>query len=177
MPKLLLLPLTLLLSFCNGTSHSSQTSETQEKMEQPETQRQATNAAAQGQQAPIEQGITGRVIEKSGNQMPSPDAPPSKGKGVERTVYVYELTNGSQATTTDGVFHTNIQTNLVTQVNTDADGNFAVSLKPGRYSLFTKEEQGLYANLFDGQNNIFPVEVQEGQVTEVEFVINYNASY
>lgn len=179
MPKLLLLPLTLLLSFCNGTNHSNQTSETQEQMEQSDTQRQKASAAAQAQeqQAPIEQGIAGKVIWKSGNQMPSPDAPPSKGRGVERTVYVYELTNGSQAKTIDGVFHTNIQTNLVTQVDTDADGNFAVSLKPGRYSLFTKEEKGLYANLFDGQNNIFPVEVQEGQVTDVEFLINYNASY
>lgn len=109
--------------------------------------------------------------------MPSPDAPPSKGRGVQRTLYVYELTNGAQARTIDGVFHTNIQTNLVTQVVTDANGNFAVSLKPGKYSLFSKEEKGLYANLFDGENNIFPVEVKEGQVTDVEFLINYQASY
>ncbi|WP_162055348.1 carboxypeptidase-like regulatory domain-containing protein [Pontibacter pamirensis] len=179
MLKLLLLPLTLLLSFCNGTSHSSQSQVNQEQMEQPDTQRQNASAAAQAQeqQAPIEQGIAGKVIEKSGNQMPSPDAPPSKGRGVQRTVYVYELTNGNQAKTIDGVFHTNIQTNLVTQVVTDANGNFAVSLESGRYSLFTKEEQGFYANLFDGENNIFPVEVQEGQVTNVEFLINYNASY
>ncbi|GAB3538627.1 hypothetical protein GCM10027443_33930 [Pontibacter brevis] len=175
--KLLLLPLTLLLSFCNGTNHTNQTSATQEQMEQPSTQKQTAGAAAQEQQAPIEQGIAGKVVWKSGNQMPSPDALPSKGRGVQRTLYVYELTNGSQAKTTDGVFHTNIQTNLITQVETDADGNFAVSLKPGRYSLFTKEEQGLYANHFDGEMNIFPVEVQEGQVTDVEFIINYAASY
>ncbi|RDV13885.1 carboxypeptidase regulatory-like domain-containing protein [Pontibacter diazotrophicus] len=176
MLKLLLLPLTLLLSSCNGTNHSSQSQENQEQMEQPNTQ-QTAGAATQAQQAPIEQGIVGKVIWQAGNQMPSPDAPPSKGRGVQRTVYIYELTNGSQAKTIEGVFHTNIQTNLVTQVATDADGNFAVSLEPGMYSLFTKEEKGLYANLFDGENNIFPVEVQEGQVTTVEFLINYAASY
>ncbi|GAA4435102.1 hypothetical protein GCM10023188_26810 [Pontibacter saemangeumensis] len=168
MEKLLLLPLALLLFFCNGTSNSAQTTKSPDQVEQ---------SKAQEQQAPLEQGIAGKVLWQSGNQMPSPDAPPSKGKGVQRTVYVYQLTNGAQASTTDGVFHTNIQTDLVTQVQTDANGNFAVSLKPGRYSLFTKEEKGLYANLFDGENNIYPVEVEEGQVTSVEFLINYEASY
>ena len=163
-----MLPLALLLSFCNGTQKSPQTQTNPEQVAQGNTQEQ---------QAPIEQGIIGKVLWQSGNQMPSPDAPPSKGRGVQRTVYIYERTNGTQATTIDGVFHTNLQTALVTQVVTDANGNFAVSLKPGTYSLFTKEEKGLYANLFDGENNIYPVKVEEGQVTNVEFLINYAASY
>lgn len=165
MEKLLLLPLALLLFCCNG-AHRTQTN--------PE---EVAGSNTQEQQASIKQGIAGKVLWQSGNQMPSPDAPPSKGRGVQRMVYIYERTNGNQANTTDGVFHTDIQTNLVTHVVTDANGNFAVSLKPGVYSLFTKEEKGLYANLFDGENNIFPVKVEEGQVTNVEFLINYNASY
>ncbi|MDX5422322.1 MAG: carboxypeptidase-like regulatory domain-containing protein [Hymenobacteraceae bacterium] len=167
MDKLLLLPLALLLS-CNGTQLAHQSVNQQE---------QRAEQQVQDQQAPIEQGIVGKVLWEEGNRMPSPDLPPGRPKGVQRTVFIYELTNGAQAKTIDGVFHTNIQTNLVTQVVTDANGNFAVSLKPGRYSLFTKEEKGLYANLFDGEHNIFPVEVQQGQVTEVEFLINYKASY
>lgn len=167
MEKLLLLPLALLLSFCNGTQKPLQTQNKPEPVAQGNTQ----------QQVPIKQGIAGKVLWQSGNQMPSPDAPPSKGRGVQRTVYIYERTNGNQATTTDGVFHTNLQTALVTQVETDANGNFAVSLKPGIYSLFTEEEKGLYANLFDGENYIYPVAVEEGQVTTVEFLINYDASY
>ncbi|PRY10936.1 hypothetical protein CLV24_11263 [Pontibacter ummariensis] len=178
MHKLLLLPLALLLWQCNGTKQAHQPPNQQEQMENKEQgPLSAQKPAAQEQQAPITQGISGKVLWQAGNQMPSPDAPPSKGRGVQRTLYVYELTNGAQARTIDGVFHTNIQTNLVTQVVTDANGNFAVSLKPGKYSLFSKEEKGLYANLFDGENNIFPVEVKEGQVTDVEFLINYQASY
>ena len=161
----MLLPLALLLLCCNG---SHQTTSNQEQVAQSDTQ---------AQQTPIEQGISGKVLWQAGNQMPSPDVPPSKGRGVQRTVYIYELTNGSQATTTDGVFHANIQTDLVTKVETDADGNFAVRLEPGVYSLFTKEKKGLYANLFDGENNIYPVEVKEGRLTHVEFLINYEASY
>ena len=168
MEKLLLLPLALLLSFCNGTQKPLHTQNKPEPVAQGDTPKQ---------QPAIKQGIAGKVLWQSGNQMPSPDAPPSKGRGVQRTVYIYELTNGNQATTTDGVFHTNLQTALVTQVVTDANGNFAASLKPGVYSLFTEEEKGLYANLFDGENNIYPVAVEEGQVTTVEFLINYAASY
>jgi len=190
MDKLLLLPFALLLSNCSNSKPAATGQDEQtQQMEQPVNPQQnpttsinvggATGQnAQQEQQTPIEQGITGKVLWVSGNQMPSPDAPQSSGKrGIQRTIYVYELTNASQATTTDGVFHTNIQTKLVTQVETDANGNFAVSLPPGKYSLFTKEEKGLYANLFDGEMNIFPVEVQRGQVTNVEFLINYKASY
>ncbi|WP_439881072.1 carboxypeptidase-like regulatory domain-containing protein [Pontibacter sp. MBLB2868] len=178
MDKFLLLPMVLLLSFCNGSRSANQQTDHPQKMEQENKQQQsAAGGSADNQQTPIEQGIKGQVLWLAGNQMPSPDAPPSKGRGVERTLYIYELTNSSQAKTTDGVFHTNIQTNLVTQVVTDANGNFAVSLKPGKYSLFSKEEKGLFASIFDGEMNINPIEVQKGQVTNVEFLINYQASY
>jgi hypothetical protein len=178
MDKFLLLPMALLLSNCNGSKPVNNTQpDAQPKVEQTSSQQQATSQDKE-QNAPIEQGIKGKILWQSGNQMPSPDLPQGSGKrGVQRTVYVYELTNSSQTQSSDGVFHTNIQTNLVTQVVTDADGNFAVSLKPGKYSLFTKEEKGLYANLFDGKMNIFPVEVKKGEVSTVEFLINYQASY
>ncbi|OKL40994.1 carboxypeptidase-like regulatory domain-containing protein [Pontibacter flavimaris] len=168
MAKFLLL--ALLLSQCNGANQTHQN--TQDPMESQEQAKQV-----QEQQAPVAQGIRGQVLWVSGNQMPSPDAPPSKGRGIQRTLYVYELTNASQTQTTEGVFHTGIQTTLVTQVVTDANGNFAVSLKPGTYSLFSKEEKGLFASIYDGGMNINPVEVQQGQVTSVEFLINYQASY
>ena len=170
MAKLLLIALSLLLTVCNGTQGTTG-QEGEAQHEQQELKAQT------GQQMQIKQGIQGQILWEAGNQMPSPDAPPRQPRGVERTVYIYELTNSSQTTSTDGVFHTNIKTKLITQVKTDANGKFAVNLKPGRYSLFTKEEQGLYANLFDGEMNIFPVEVKEGEVTTVEFLVNYNAFY
>ena len=163
----------LLLAACCGSKQGKATSGSETgAITQPET------TQVQQKQAAIKQGITGRILWQAGNQMPSPDAPPTESKrGVERTVYIYKLTNAEQVTTQDGVFHTNIQTNLVSQVDTDANGYFSVALKPGKYSLFTKEEKGLYANLFDGEMNIFPVEVKEGQVSTIEFLINYQASY
>ncbi|WP_347157399.1 carboxypeptidase regulatory-like domain-containing protein [Pontibacter chitinilyticus] len=185
MDKLLLLPLALLLSCCSSTKPASTgTNQSEQQMEQSQAPAQqpgqvigAPASASSQQVVPVSQGIAGKVLWKSGNQMPSPDAPPSQGRGVQRTVYVYELTNASQATAVDGVFYTNLKTNLVAQVETDADGSFSVNLQPGTYSLFTKEEKGLFASIFDGEMNINPVEVQKGQVTNVELVINYRASY
>lgn len=189
MEKLFLLPIVLLMLNCSSSKNSQQAAEEQNEMEQPISIGSGTPQSESGeavgseeltqeQVITIEQGIAGRILWQSGNHMPSPDAPRSSGKrGVKRTVYIYELTKGSQATTTEGVFHNNIQTKLVTQAESDANGNFEVSLEPGRYSIFTQEDQGLYANLFDGENNIFPVEVKKGQVTTVEFLINYAATY
>jgi hypothetical protein len=162
----------LLLAACCGSKQGKATAGS-------EADTTSVNATqVQQSQAAIKQGITGRILWQAGNQMPSPDAPPTENKrGVERTVYIYELTNANQVTTQNGVFHTNIQTKLVAETTSDANGFFSVALKPGRYSLFTKEEKGLYANMFDGEMNIFPVEVKEGQVTTIEFLINYQASY
>jgi len=189
MGKLFFIPLMLLLLNCSNSNNGHQSATEQEDMEQPISiggNAQLPEAGdtigaeelTQEQVINIEQGIAGKIIWESGNQMPSPDAPRSTGRrGVKRAVYIYGLTNGTQATTTEGVFHANIQTKLITQVESDANGYFEVSLAPGRYSIFTKEEQGLYANLFDGENNIFPVEVKKEQVTTVEFLINYAATY
>ncbi|RIJ37449.1 carboxypeptidase-like regulatory domain-containing protein [Pontibacter oryzae] len=175
MVRLLLMPLALLLSQCNGAQNAHQ-SQSEQEQTMP-AQNQVHMAQDEQQPAPVEQGITGKVLWVAGNQMPSPDAPPSKGRGVQRTMYVYELTNSSQTTSTDGVFHANIQAKLVAQFTTDANGSFSVSLEPGKYSLFSKEEKGFYANQYDGENNVFPIEVQQGQVTNVEFQINYQANY
>lgn len=185
MKKLLLLPLVLLLFSCRNSkpAPNSPATETEPVAELPnQSPVEAISIGAdqtkESQQPSIKQGIIGQVFWQQGNQMPSPDAPrrASSKKGVQRTLYIYTLTNTSKAKAT-GVFYSNIQTKLVTQVITDANGNFAVSLEPGKYSLFTKEEAGLFANLMDGEGNIYPVEVQQNQVTRIEFLINYNATY
>lgn len=108
--------------------------------------------------------------------MPSPDRPASAAKGVKREVWIYQLTNQSQAEQQEG-FYRNIRTKRVRKVVTDASGRFKVKLAPGRYSLFTKEPQGLWANLTDGQGNIFPVTVRKGKYEEIQFEINYAAVF
>lgn len=74
-------------------------------------------------------------------------------------------------------FFTHIATKLVKKVNTGEDGQFLVSLKPGRYSLLVKEPQGLYANLYDGEGHINPVMVKKDSISEVVLKVDYKAVY
>ena len=121
-------------------------------------------------------GIKGYVFRVSGNQMPSPDLPPSKPKGMETTLLIYELTNTSQVIKV-GDFYRTISTKLVEEIRTDENGFFKIKLKPGIYSLFVKKDDLFYSNVFDGHNNIHPVEVKKGKWTQEDFKADYGAVY
>lgn len=138
-------------------------------------------SVAQNSSNPIQQGILGTVVVREGNLMPGPDQknkPKSrkKNKVPPRELLIYELTNLSQVKANGG-FYADFKTKPVAKAVAGADGIFQVYLKPGRYSVFSQEPQGLYANQLDGNGNIFPVEVVAGRLTLVEFIIDYNASY
>jgi hypothetical protein len=97
---------------------------------------------------------------------------------MKTTLYVYRLTNINEVTR-EGVssFYKNISTELVREIKTDEKGVFTAKLKPGMYSLFIKKGDLYYANLFDGKNNIYPVEVKPGKMEVVDFKANYDAVY
>ena len=124
----------------------------------------------------IEQGIKGQVRWFEGNLMPSPGVAAPEGKPVKRTVLIYEVTNMDDLTG-EGSVYTAVGTKKVAEVETDKEGNFAIALDAGKYSLFTKEEGGYFANSFDGANNINVVTVEEGKVTTRNIKIDYQASY
>jgi hypothetical protein len=121
------------------------------------------------------QGLAGKVLWREGDFMPGPDNK-NKSVGVAREIYIHKVTNLSQATQT-GQFFTDIKTDLIKKVNSDETGNFFTSISPGTYSLFTKEGDAYFANIFDGDNNICPVIVDSGRVTKVSIVVDYKAAY
>lgn len=126
----------------------------------------------------IRQGISGTVLEKRGNQMPMKGAPPSSGKPVVTTVYIYEPTNLSQVQRTGtSPLYTAIRTKLVASVNTDNTGTFHIALPAGSYSLFIKQEDHYYANLFDAANYIALFTVEKEKITLANLVISSGASY
>jgi hypothetical protein len=130
--------------------------------------------SAVGQSA---QGIRGMVVFKRGNFMPGPRVMP-KGQLVKREIYVYELTKMAQMKATTEGFYEEVGTKLVKKGRSDAKGRFRIALPPGRYSVLVKEpNKGLYANVFDGDMNAFPVEVKPGRFTTVSLEINYAAVY
>jgi hypothetical protein len=123
-------------------------------------------------------GIEGTVVKISGNQMPSPDRPPSAPVGIRATVCIYALTNMSQVVREgQSASYTSIKTKLIKTVESDSKGKFKVRLDPGKYSLFIKTEKGFYSNGFDGQNNINPVEVIKKKMSKVELRFDQGATY
>lgn len=129
----------------------------------------------------VRQGITGQVRWYEGNLMPAvseagnPDSSRS-GQDIQRTLHIYELTKRGQTTEQSGFFR-DLRTRRVTTVATDSTGRFQLSLPPGQYSLLVEEEEGLFANLFDGEDHISPVTVYPDSVTHATIKVDYKAVY
>jgi hypothetical protein len=123
-----------------------------------------------------DQGVQGTIQWIEGNQMPGPDksnAPPAKG--VSREVYIYPAISLSAYKPVDGFF--NIELDPVAIVKSSDKGAFKVSLPPGKYSLLSKEEKGLFANQYDGDGCINCIEVRPREYEELTLKIDYNAVY
>ena len=130
------------------------------------------------QQLPKTQGLEGHVYRISGNQMPSPDIKPKAPKGIKTTLYIFDLTNLNQVTRQNqSAFYAAVRTKLIKKIETDTNGYFKVNLPTGNYSLFTKKGELFYANTFDGNNNIAPLQVLPKKITQVEVKMDYDASY
>ncbi|MEM1135682.1 MAG: carboxypeptidase regulatory-like domain-containing protein [Bacteroidota bacterium] len=124
------------------------------------------------------EGIRGQILWVEGNQMPSTDINTNspKPKGVQKELYVFNLTNESQADRTASIYK-NIQTQLVRKIMTGLDGTFVLALEPGVYSVFVSEENGYFANNTDSEGNINPIKVEVGKFTPVTIKIDYKAIY
>lgn len=110
--------------------------------------------------------------------MPSPDGAPKVGIGVQKRFAIFELTNEKQVVASDKPgFYKKINSKRVATGCSGKDGCFTVKLKPGRYSIFVKENGLWYANGFEGDGSIWPVEVKQNEVTQIEFRISNQAAF
>ena len=122
------------------------------------------------------QGICGKVLWVEGNQMPGPGRKADTGRGIEREILVYEPVTRENTTQQNG-FYANINGKLVATGKSKADGSYKIKLPPGRYSVFVKEPDGLFANLFDHNGAINTVSVEKGRFTDFNIKVNYKAAY
>ncbi|HEY9048988.1 MAG TPA: carboxypeptidase regulatory-like domain-containing protein [Ohtaekwangia sp.] len=123
------------------------------------------------------QGVRGQVFWVSGNQMPGPDQQvKTPQQGIVREIYIYNATRLQDATQQNGFF-SNISTTLVAKVISDKDGSFKVKLPEGKYSVFVKEDQGLFANLYDGNGCINCVSVKPRKYSWITITVDYQAAY
>jgi hypothetical protein len=123
------------------------------------------------------QGIQGQVFWVSGNQMPSPDRKLlTPQQGAVREVHIYQAVNLDNVTR-NGIFFKEINGTLIAKVLTDADGQFKVKLPEGKYSVFTIEKDGLFANLLDVNGCINCVHVTAKKYVWVTITVDYEAAY
>jgi hypothetical protein len=122
------------------------------------------------------QGVTGKVLWTAGNQMPGPNNKNTPAQGVQREIHFYKAATLAQAKKSNGFF-TEIQTELVAKVKSNEDGSFAANLPVGEYSVLTKEPQGLFANILDGNGRINVVKVENNKFEEITLQVNYQAAF
>lgn len=125
------------------------------------------------------QGLCGTVIEKRGNQMPSPDRPQSAGAPVVREVAVFPLLTSELVASDGNGFITDFKgVQPVKTVRSATNGTFCFRKLPaGRYSVLVHEPKGWYANLYDTQNHINPVTVEKGKTAQMTIQITHRAAF
>ena len=123
-----------------------------------------------------QQGIEGKVTWVEGNRMPGPNKITPSPKPVMRQIYVYDLVKLNELERIGALF-SEPKKKPVAIFSTNDTGEFKHDLPEGTYSVFTKEEGGLFANSFDGNNNVMPVTVESGNYIQLNITINYKAVY
>jgi hypothetical protein len=122
--------------------------------------------------------ICGKVYLLKGNQMPDPDKPMSKGAVVSREIQIYTLTKRTDTEGDGATFFSKINTKLIKKFKSDKKGMFCVNLPAGKYSIFVLDPGfGLFANNFDGEMNISPIEIVKGKNKDIELQINHSAAF
>jgi hypothetical protein len=122
------------------------------------------------------QGIRGQVFWVSGNQMPGPGKSASPQLGIQREIYIHNVTTVEKENQV-GPFFNEVKSEFVTKVLSKPDGSFKVKLPPGEYSVFVKEPNGLFANLVEGDGKINPVSIPLKRFVWMTITIDYEAVY
>jgi len=125
----------------------------------------------------ITQGIWGNVWFWEGDFQPF-----SWGKitAVSRKIYFYEATRWDSVEPPNGDWYRKINSMIVDSALSTANGFYQITLQPGEYSIFVKEDTSYYANWFSVRSGlwyILPVPVSKDSVTKFQIDITYKAAF
>ncbi|HLP37035.1 hypothetical protein [Lacibacter sp.] len=128
----------------------------------------------------VSQGVYGTVHFTQGNCMPAGSSVLTDCRTcpVKRKVriYNYSLISDAVRSSNSSVFFESLNTTLIAETESDANGFFQVTLQPGTYTMVVVENGKLYANSGDGQGGINPFTVGSG-IKNVDMRITYKAVY
>ena len=95
------------------------------------------------------------------------------------TIYIYEPTKLNQIE--DGLMPgpivSKINSILVDSVHSDNTGAFSLYLKPGKYSVFVKYENGYYVPFYAGKDLVSIIETKQNEKTILDIEVKVNSSY
>lgn len=110
--------------------------------------------------------------------MPGPGVALPSPKKVSRTIGFFSLTNYSAVVVGDDAgFFKDLGKKPIKSIESGADGQYKVDLKPGYYSVLVWENGQWYANLTNEKMDINPVEVKKDSSIKLDILINYKAVY
>ncbi len=123
------------------------------------------------------QGIKGTTVWVSGNRMPGPVTKLPPPDPVKRWVLITEVLDMAQMPSQEDGLYPSLPVDPVDSVESSENGKFRITLPEGTYSVFTREDNGYFANKFDEKSRVNPVVVTENTMTEIVIEINYSAVY
>ncbi|MEQ8417578.1 MAG: carboxypeptidase regulatory-like domain-containing protein [Imperialibacter sp.] len=124
------------------------------------------------------QGVTGAVYWMEGDFMPRiGEKPGGSRQPIVREILFYRPFNTTDLGGEHGPIYRSLPGEPIARVSSDENGSFSISLPLGTYSVFTREPDGFFANRFDGNGIINPVEVKAGAFSEIVIEINYEAVF
>jgi|GEM_PF-3235094 len=120
----------------------------------------------------ITEGIWGTLVKTEGNCQPIVNDDFCKQYPVKREILIYEYTKMNE-TSHEFTHFLEIYTKLVATTICDEEGFFEFALEPGKYSVFIREGEYLYANLFEGDGGIESITVESSNVSEKFLNLDY----
>jgi hypothetical protein len=122
----------------------------------------------------IKMGVAGTLLKKDGNCMPmiGSSSTSCRTYPVGRSIMIYDYTTKNEAVDW-GPMYNFVYSRFVAQCDADQDGFFQITVDTGRYSIFIKESDKLYANSSDGQGGINPIIVSNDSVSIITLMLDY----
>ena len=121
----------------------------------------------------VSPNLQGVIREHKFNNMPMVDMPSAKGSPLMTTLYIYEPTKTDQIV--DGMLGAptvaKINSRFMDSVRSDKTGAFNLYLKPGKYSVFIKYENGYYIPFYSGKDWVSLIEVKPNEITTMDFEV------
>jgi hypothetical protein len=127
----------------------------------------------------VASNFSGHIYEQKFNNMPMMDKAKSKGRPIISTLYIYEPTRLNQIVDglVPGPIVSKINSILIDSVSSDNTGAFSMYLKPGKYSVFVKYENGYYVPFYSGKDWASIIETKPNEKTELDIQVKVNSSY